>query len=131
MAEQSMSFSSKSLQSLYLRADLPGPRAPQSLSLNADLHLVHTLFSLYPLAQASTSRTFLSTPESCIFILKNIDGKYLACHLTMDRRKILGYLRTQKLLRFMVANFRKALYTRPRRPDKTRMDSLLPSDYTV
>lgn len=94
MAEQSTSSSSKSLQSLYLRADLPGPRAPQSLSLNADLHLIHTLFSLYPLAQASTPRTFLSTPESCIFILKNIDGKYLACHLTMGRRKILGYLRT-------------------------------------
>lgn len=128
MAEQSMSFSSKSL---YLSTDLPGPKAHQSLSLNADLHPIHTLFSLYPLAHASTSRTFLSTPESCIFILKNIDGKYLACHLTMDRRKILGCLRTKKLLRFMVVNFRKVPYTRPRRPDKTRMDSLLPSDYTV
>lgn len=91
MAEQSMSFSSKSL---YLSTDLPGPKAHQSLSLNADLHPIHTLFSLYPLAHASTSRTFLSTPELCIFILKNIDGKYLDCHLTMDRRKILGCLRT-------------------------------------
>lgn len=70
---------------------LQGPSKPQS---EADLHLSHTLFSLYPLDQTSTSRTFLSSPESCIFILKNIDGKYLACRSSMVIRKILEYLWT-------------------------------------